>query len=327
MDYLSLSGYGTDAASRTDLAKNIGIENYSVNPGNANVNSDYLARLRAMQDGSSSGGITDTGAPGTGSTGTSTGNPGTPPAPAAPADPYADAFSKYIDSLQVSPEERQARDYLNSLVTQGKLDNEKALQSGETLGFATGEAARVNRNNAIMTDAASNSLNALTANREGDSAIAKAKADYLKGLSDKNAPFELSPGQVRYALNPATGKYEEVAAADAKTTLPASAQEYEYAKSQGYTGTYEQYQNADANRKAKAAGSTATETKAAQQDDVAEAVTDFQDQMRKRGWAGANPDAYAYYRDQLKKLYGASAALDLDAAMEKAGIVVDYKNK
>lgn len=36
--------------------------------------------------------------------------------------------------------------------------------------------------------------------------------------------------------------------------LPASAQEYEYAKSQGYTGTFQQYQNEDANRKARAGG-------------------------------------------------------------------------
>lgn len=35
-----------------------------------------------------------------------------------------------------------------------------------------------------------------------------------------------------------------------KTTLPASAQEYEYATRHGYTGTYSQYQNEDANRKA-----------------------------------------------------------------------------
>lgn len=38
------------------------------------------------------------------------------------------------------------------------------------------------------------------------------------------------------------------------TALPSSAQEYEYAKANGYKGTYEQYQNEDANRKAKAGG-------------------------------------------------------------------------
>lgn len=40
---------------------------------------------------------------------------------------------------------------------------------------------------------------------------------------------------------------EKPAAAD--SALPASAKEYEYAKAQGYKGTFEQYQNDDANRK------------------------------------------------------------------------------
>ncbi len=39
-----------------------------------------------------------------------------------------------------------------------------------------------------------------------------------------------------------------------KDNLPASAQEYEYAKKNGYTGSYAQYQNEDANRKNVAAG-------------------------------------------------------------------------
>lgn len=38
---------------------------------------------------------------------------------------------------------------------------------------------------------------------------------------------------------------------EARASLPASIQEYEYAKGKGYNGTYSQYQNEDANRKAK----------------------------------------------------------------------------
>lgn len=41
--------------------------------------------------------------------------------------------------------------------------------------------------------------------------------------------------------------------------LPVSAQEYEYAKQNGYTGTFEQYQNEDANRKAQASNQFASE--------------------------------------------------------------------
>lgn len=75
-----------------------------------------------------------------------------------------------------------------------------------------------------------------------------------KDKREANAPFELSPGQARYALNPISGKYEQVASVAAKPDLPASAQEYEYAVAQGYKGTYEQYQDQDSNRKAKAGG-------------------------------------------------------------------------
>lgn len=49
---------------------------------------------------------------------------------------------------------------------------------------------------------------------------------------------------------------------------PASVKEYEYAKTQGYKGTYTQYQNEDANRKARAAGS-GTKTTAAERADGA----------------------------------------------------------
>lgn len=64
-----------------------------------------------------------------------------------------------------------------------------------------------------------------------------------------------------------------------------------------------------------------------QANDVASAILDFQNKIQTKGWAGANPDAYAYYRQQLSATYGASAALALDKAMLDAGITVDYTNK
>lgn len=57
--------------------------------------------------------------------------------------------------------------------------------------------------------------------------------------------------------------------------------------------------------------------------DIAAAILDFQNKMKSNGWRGANPDAYEYYKAQLIKAYGASAALDLDKAMESAKIYVD----
>lgn len=64
-----------------------------------------------------------------------------------------------------------------------------------------------------------------------------------------------------------------------------------------------------------------------QANDVAAAILDFQNQIQQKGWAGANPDAYNYYRTQLANTYGAAAALALDKAMSDAGITVDYTNK
>lgn len=61
--------------------------------------------------------------------------------------------------------------------------------------------------------------------------------------------------------------------------------------------------------------------------DIASAILDFQSQIQKKGWAGANPEAYNYYKNELVKTYGAAAALELDKAMTDAGISVDYGNK
>lgn len=333
VDYLSLNGGKTDLASRGALAGQYGIQNYT---GSADQNTALLTALRG-------GGTSPTGTPTTPETPATGGtppqnNPNGPGVPGAQAeDPYRAAFDTYLKSLEVSPEQKAANDYLNSLITQSKQANEKALNEGDTLGFAAGEADRVNRTNSMAIDAASRNLEAQTGYASSKSTIAKARADFeatmYKNKQDKNAPFELSPGQERYVYNEKTGAYEKTAAADPKLTLPASAQEYEYAKKNGYTGTFTQYQNEDANRKYRASGGGAPTSNdraniaQAQADDVATAVIDFKEQMAARKWKGANPDAYNYYKQQLSKAYGASAVLELDKQMKEAGIKVDYGTK
>jgi hypothetical protein len=82
--------------------------------------------------------------------------------------------------------------------------------------------------------------------------------------------------------------------------LPASAQEYEYAKSQGYTGTYQQYQNEDANRKAKAAGGSTSITPTQFNTGAVKAGLDTQT------FATLNPEVQNFYAhasaDNLKQL-------------------------
>ena len=59
-----------------------------------------------------------------------------------------------------------------------------------------------------------------------------------------------------WSISP-NGKSASVIGGEAKQDIPASAQEYEYAKTQGFKGTFEDYQNEDANRKIKVAAITA----------------------------------------------------------------------
>lgn len=165
---------------------------------------------------------------------------------------YDAAMKTYLDSLTKA----------NDLTLQGKKDEAAALDTGETSGFATGEAARVNRNNSFAIDAATN--------------LANSNLGAINALKDKlpatPQPFSLNPGETRFDAN---GK--QIASLPAKPPSlseqygTGSIGEYNFAKSQGYTGSFEQYQNEDANRKAKAAA-TGIDTSPQAIDDWTQAV-------------------------------------------------------
>ncbi len=177
--------------------------------------------------------------------------PSTPPppgtangyiAPGANTPPSAadSAFSAYMQSLTSSPDTTAANDYLNKLITQSAQDQEKALSSGETMGFATGEAARVGRQDSLAIDAASRAVGALSSRDQNRTTASKARLDYEQGKIDD-------------------------AAKASSASKPSIVQEFEYAKKNGYTGSFTQYQNEDANRKNPAqstAKPTAAETQA-----------------------------------------------------------------
>lgn len=145
----------------------------------------------------------------------------TKPTPEAPKKTSADiAFEEYLNSLKATPGDVAAQNLLDEQIKQSRLDQERALASGETLGFATGEAARVARQNAILQDATSANIKAraeLAANRQN---ISKARYEYEKSKLDKadkeladkkESYFELSPGQTRYAYDPVTGTTKQLA--------------------------------------------------------------------------------------------------------------------
>ena len=112
---------------------------------------------------------------------------------------YRAAFDAYLGSLQPSSEETAARSRLSSLSLQAKKDEETALSRGETLGFATGEAQRVGRNNSFAIEGAANALDSFTNSRTAMSEAQKARLDFEKSILPTNAEgFTLGKDQVRY---------------------------------------------------------------------------------------------------------------------------------
>ncbi len=136
-----------------------------------------------------------------------------------PSADYKAALDAYMAILMPSSAENDATSYLNNLILQSKRDQETALNRGETLGFATGEAARVNRENQFGIEAASNAVNALTAKRTGLVDANKARLDFVKSILDQKgkvdtpSDFSLSPGEERYTYDSKTGEFKKVASA------------------------------------------------------------------------------------------------------------------
>lgn len=85
--------------------------------------------------------------------------------------------------------------------------------------------------------------------------------------------------------------------------LPAIAAEYEYAKSQGFTGSFEQYQNADANRKIRASSTSSN--------NVNDLGSDKQI-ARVKKIISVNPNEWGKAADQIDKEFGEGTATYYD---------------
>jgi hypothetical protein len=160
---------------------------------------------------------------------------------------YRDYLSKYSGSLNEDPEVTNATNELNNLQNTAEaksLESRKAYQdtlhqSGMLKSGAEQAAAELNADNSyilanlgVAESGASRKLQALTGKQT-------AKQNYYKSLLDLSKPMQVGDNYV----DPTTG---EVVGSKPETGIAA---EYEYAKKQGYTGTFTQYQNEDANRK------------------------------------------------------------------------------
>jgi hypothetical protein len=175
----------------------------ATNASVAPVTPSYNAATQSNPTSTPAAGSSSNPAPGTYTPpGTANGQPITA-APSNPYDSYSKAFDIYAQSLKASPEEQQAKTYLNNLITQRSQDVQRGLNSGETQGFANALADKVNREDSIGIDSASRGLEALTSYRSANTDSAKARADYLGNIISASKPVSVAPGSS--LVNPITG--------------------------------------------------------------------------------------------------------------------------
>lgn len=141
---------------------------------------------------------------------------------ASKPSPYKDAMNAYIQSLAQTPEEKTLRSDIAKRSVQSSIDYEKALQSGETMSFAQGEAGRIQRANQLGIGAQTGALEALTAGRAGDIEANKARVGYLASL-------EPSPKQ-QLELKKAQAELDKTIAENAQIGKEKPMTEYERAK-------------------------------------------------------------------------------------------------
>jgi hypothetical protein len=169
-------------------------------------------------------------------------------------------MSKYLESLNPTAQETSDQAKLNALDASAVAGENGTRDKAIPMPFITGRLASQQRDYTAQRGVLANELSTATKNREIVSTGAKAKADYLASRAKASpADFNLSPGQTHYTYDAKTGKYVASAAVPANEPAgPSSVQEYEYAVKQGYKGSYTDYQNEDANRKARAAAGPTT---------------------------------------------------------------------
>jgi uncharacterized protein YjgD (DUF1641 family) len=246
VDYLESIGQNSSFASRKKLAAERGIAGYT---GSATQNTQLLNSLRTS-GGSSSAPVspTVTSAPLQQNLTAQTGETYKPKTTTGKTEVQnvIDTYSQVVKELDLP----DIKDRLNeTLKEQQKLTdqmNDEIIEVNNNPWLS--EAQRVKKVNSVKTkyetrlDTYSNFVK------------------YYEALYDEGEQTARSlVGQVETNINKAIETAQKKIDAASKLG-PGIIGEYEYAKSQGYTGTFIQYQNEDANRKEKASGGVSKPT-------------------------------------------------------------------
>lgn len=139
------------------------------------------------------------------------------------------------------------QDYVDNLMRYSQIDRETAeKQVDRKIGLAQSLVTMTDK----IDNAAKDNYQKIV-NEVGYKGLAESFATYSQGKSQAEKLLGLPQGAL-------SNQAWLAATTPAPTNQPASVQEYEYAKKNGFTGTFSQYQNEDANRKASIAKAGAT---------------------------------------------------------------------
>jgi len=177
-----------------------------------------------------------------------------PAVPSAAKTADDKAMKTYQSLMNPSKDELATQEDLDKLIEstkKGYLDTENKVIP---MQFITGQLSAMEKRAGVLAEPLQAKLGRLQAARTSSLEASKFALDRAdKALAAETAstqPMNVGGNIVKF--NPATGEYETVY--QGESSKPASVQEYEYAKQNGYTGTFNEYQDEDANRKAIAMG-------------------------------------------------------------------------
>lgn len=234
----------------------------STGPGSdAALASFFAAESQNLQSGNKSQAIADSKA----YTGTDTvktqltpSSPGATPAPTAtpytPPQPNAviEALRSKITNLSAPSAEEQA---LNDELAQLRGDAELGIANlegqgrGIPLSLVRGQQAKLGEQAAIKEGTLMDRIAALSADRQNQ--LLAAQNEYTMAAAEQarqdafTAPVTMGNSILQF--DPATGTYKTLYSAPEQAAAPTSTiQEYEYAKQNGYTGSFVDYQTAQA---------------------------------------------------------------------------------
>lgn len=175
--------------------------------------------------------------------------PGTPVVPPATTTAIQSAETALSDAMRVTPAELATQEDLDKLIESTKSAYRNIENQPIPLEFITGQLKATEDRALGLAEPLERKLARMQAARTSSIEASKFALDRADKKADvSKSGYTLSPGETRYD---AAGNVVATGAAK-PVEKPTSVQEYEYAKLQGYKGTYDQYQNEDANRKAKA---------------------------------------------------------------------------